>query len=328
MSRVKKPAKATRQDAKPSAGRRVAGAVAGAGATAPVRVPAHAPRLPLAPPHHAVHPRSARAAPIADSSGRAQIASAPACSVPRHDTRGRATQSFRPGGSAWRRCLRFSPSRTPSPGRPRRPSFRLRPREAAKLIAASAIVRPAPVPEVATLIASGADLRPPPPGDVLVAWTERTAHVDKCVAPSSAGKPMREQARGGAEPGGVRAHAGASLPAAQTNDLVVYSDKYRQIAFPMGDVPPLYGVCTDVVVRAYRALGIDLQVLVHKARLGTGDTSIDHRRTNTLAPLLRAQGRVAAGHRFCRGLIGRATSSPITGTAGEPRSRTSPSSPT
>jgi hypothetical protein len=77
---------------------------------------------------------------------------------------------------------------------------------------------------------------------------------------------------------------------AQTNELVVYSDKYRQIAFPMGDVPPLYGVCTDVVVRAYRALGIDLQVLVHKARLGTGDTSIDHRRTNTLRRFFERKG--------------------------------------
>jgi hypothetical protein len=50
----------------------------------------------------------------------------------------------------------------------------------------------------------------------------------------------------------------------------------------MGDVPALYGVCTDVVVRAYRALGIDLQELVHRARIGIGDRSIDHRRTETL----------------------------------------------
>jgi uncharacterized protein YijF (DUF1287 family) len=41
-------------------------------------------------------------------------------------------------------------------------------------------------------------------------------------------------------------------------------------------------VCTDVVVRAYRALGIDLQVLVHKAGAGAGDTNIDHRRVEVL----------------------------------------------
>jgi hypothetical protein len=50
----------------------------------------------------------------------------------------------------------------------------------------------------------------------------------------------------------------------------------------MGDVAPYFGVCTDVVVRAYRALGIDLQVLVHKAGAGAGDTNIDHRRVEVL----------------------------------------------
>ena len=39
---------------------------------------------------------------------------------------------------------------------------------------------------------------------------------------------------------------------------------------------------TDVIIRAYRALGIDLQELVHRARVGSGDASIDHRRTEIL----------------------------------------------
>ena len=77
---------------------------------------------------------------------------------------------------------------------------------------------------------------------------------------------------------------------AQTQDLVIYTDKYRTISFPMGDVPTMYGVCTDMVVRAYRMLGIDLQVLVHKARLGTGDPSIDHRRTKTLRRFFARHG--------------------------------------
>ena len=77
---------------------------------------------------------------------------------------------------------------------------------------------------------------------------------------------------------------------AQTGDLVIYKDGYRQIGFPMGDVPRFYGVCTDVVVRAYRALGIDLQVLVHKARIGTGDPSIDQRRTKTLRRFFERYG--------------------------------------
>ena len=68
----------------------------------------------------------------------------------------------------------------------------------------------------------------------------------------------------------------------QTRDLVIYNDKYRAISYPMGDVQSLYGVCTDVIIRAYRALGIDLQQRVHEAHIGGGDTSIDHRRTETL----------------------------------------------
>ncbi|MCB1504506.1 MAG: DUF1287 domain-containing protein [Hyphomicrobiaceae bacterium] len=68
----------------------------------------------------------------------------------------------------------------------------------------------------------------------------------------------------------------------QLSSFVIYDDAYRSITYPRGDVPPLYGVCTDVVIRAYRALGIDLQVAVQKARVGSGDRNIDHRRTETL----------------------------------------------
>jgi uncharacterized protein YijF (DUF1287 family) len=82
----------------------------------------------------------------------------------------------------------------------------------------------------------------------------------------------------------------AKAARAQTEDLVVYTDAYRQIGFPMGDMPAFYGVCTDVVIRAYRTLGIDLQVLVHEARIGTGDASIDHRRTRTLRRFFERSG--------------------------------------
>ena len=72
----------------------------------------------------------------------------------------------------------------------------------------------------------------------------------------------------------------------QTRDLVIYDARYVRIGYPMGDVPALYGVCTDVVVRAYRTLGIDLQELVYRTRSGTGDTNIDHRRTEVLRRFL------------------------------------------
>ncbi len=74
----------------------------------------------------------------------------------------------------------------------------------------------------------------------------------------------------------------AAAARAQTGEFVIYNDKYRRISFPMGDVSPLFGVCTDVIIRAYRAVGVDLQVLVQRSRIGSGDASIDHRRTETL----------------------------------------------
>jgi hypothetical protein len=43
-----------------------------------------------------------------------------------------------------------------------------------------------------------------------------------------------------------------------------YDGSYRKIGYPLGDVPDHLGVCTDLVIRAYRRLGIDLQVLVHE----------------------------------------------------------------
>ena len=74
----------------------------------------------------------------------------------------------------------------------------------------------------------------------------------------------------------------AAVARRQTSHLVFYNPAYRQIDYPMGDVPRYFGVCTDVVVRAYRALGIDLQVLVHRAGVGSGDSNIDHRRVEVL----------------------------------------------
>ncbi len=81
---------------------------------------------------------------------------------------------------------------------------------------------------------------------------------------------------------------------AQTMQPVRYDPAYRQIAYPGGDVPADTGVCTDVVVRAYRAVGIDLQVRVHEDMakafsayprtwgLSQPDSNIDHRRVPNL----------------------------------------------
>jgi uncharacterized protein YijF (DUF1287 family) len=76
----------------------------------------------------------------------------------------------------------------------------------------------------------------------------------------------------------------------QLRQFVVYDARYTRIAYPGGDVATLHGVCTDVVIRAYRALGIDLQRIVFESRIGIGDTSIDHRRTETVRRFLATHG--------------------------------------
>ncbi len=72
---------------------------------------------------------------------------------------------------------------------------------------------------------------------------------------------------------------------------VIYNPAYVRIAYPGGDVPWYTGVCTDVIIRSYRSLGIDLQVKVHRARVGSGDTNIDHRRVNILRRFFARKGK-------------------------------------
>jgi uncharacterized protein YijF (DUF1287 family) len=86
----------------------------------------------------------------------------------------------------------------------------------------------------------------------------------------------------------------AAAALAQTESFVIYDARYTRIAFPAGDVPSLYGVCTDVIIRAYRALGIDLQAQLQQSRLRGGDTSIDHRRTETLRRFFDVYGERVA----------------------------------
>jgi uncharacterized protein len=51
---------------------------------------------------------------------------------------------------------------------------------------------------------------------------------------------------------------------AQVGVTTIYDPAYVALAFPGGDVPRERGVCTDVIVRAYRdGLGLDLQALVN-----------------------------------------------------------------
>nr|WP_314636330.1 DUF1287 domain-containing protein [uncultured Janthinobacterium sp.] len=83
-----------------------------------------------------------------------------------------------------------------------------------------------------------------------------------------------------------------------------YDPRYERLAYPGGDVPLERGVCTDVVVRAYRQLGQDLQVLVHEDmrkawdvyqrqgrwQMKGPDRNIDHRRVPNLGTYFARHG--------------------------------------
>lgn len=82
----------------------------------------------------------------------------------------------------------------------------------------------------------------------------------------------------------------------RTTHKVVYNGNYFSIPYPNGDIPDSIGVCTDVVIRSYRKLNIDLQKLVHEDMkenfnlypskriwgLKKTDRNIDHRRVPNL----------------------------------------------
>jgi uncharacterized protein YijF (DUF1287 family) len=88
----------------------------------------------------------------------------------------------------------------------------------------------------------------------------------------------------------------------RTKHVVRYEPAYVSLKYPGGDVPADTGVCTDEIIRAYRALGFDLQKLVHedmKANfsaypknwgLKSPDRNIDHRRVPNLQTFFKRRG--------------------------------------
>lgn len=89
-----------------------------------------------------------------------------------------------------------------------------------------------------------------------------------------------------------------------TEEKVIYDPSYFSIAYPNGNVPKDKGVCTDVIIRAYRRLGIDLQKEVHEDMklnfnsypklwgLLHPDKNIDHRRVPNLMVFFDRHGLV------------------------------------
>src|SRR5215469_5149460 len=90
----------------------------------------------------------------------------------------------------------------------------------------------------------------------------------------------------------------------RTHHSVRYDPAYVRLPYPGGDVPADTGVCTDEVIRAYRAVGIDLQKEVHEDMAAnfsaypgnwnrkTPDPNIDHRRVPNLRVFFSRKGEV------------------------------------
>ncbi len=92
----------------------------------------------------------------------------------------------------------------------------------------------------------------------------------------------------------------------QVGKTIIYDPAYARLKYPGGDVPLERGVCTDVVVRALRNVGVDLQVLIHQDMqsafkaypqlwgLKSADSNIDHRRVPNIVTYYQRQGRSLA----------------------------------
>ncbi len=89
----------------------------------------------------------------------------------------------------------------------------------------------------------------------------------------------------------------------QIGKTLFYDSSYRRLDYPGGDIPIERGVCTDVVIRAFRHVDLDLQVRVHQDMrkafskyprrwgLKTTDRNIDHRRVPNLQTFFKRQGK-------------------------------------
>ena len=89
----------------------------------------------------------------------------------------------------------------------------------------------------------------------------------------------------------------------QIGKTLIYDAAYVTLTYPNGDVPIERGVCCDVVIRALRAGGVDLQKLIHEDMaknfsaypklwgLSKTDKNIDHRRVPNMAKFFTRQGK-------------------------------------
>lgn len=133
-----------------------------------------------------------------------------------------------------------------------------------------------------------------PEGPPVAGGSAQVATSSAAATPSSAPKiPELETAK---------ARRLAEAAARQVGRTTGYDGAYVQLDYPDGDVPISTGVCSDVVVRAFRDVGVDLQVRVHedmaehfsaypkKWGLRRPDANIDHRRVPNLQTYFTRRG--------------------------------------
>lgn len=135
--------------------------------------------------------------------------------------------------------------------------------------------------------ASRGEVRPARAGGAQAAAPQAARQTDSRPKPSS-GSPLLDRL--------------SDAAVERTSHEVRYDPAYFVIGYPGGDVPAEVGVCTDEVIRSYRAVGVDLQQLVHedmkanfalyprKWGLKKTDTNIDHRRVPNLMVYFERQG--------------------------------------
>ncbi len=122
---------------------------------------------------------------------------------------------------------------------------------------------------------------------------KRNASVQRLVSPTAQ-----------APDSAARAQTVIDAAMSQIGRTTVYDPAYVTLAYPGGDVPMVRGVCTDVVIRAYRAIGVDLQVSIYQdmrrafsAYPSSGrsvpDRNIDHRRVKNMLVFFARAGAAA-----------------------------------
>jgi uncharacterized protein YijF (DUF1287 family) len=94
----------------------------------------------------------------------------------------------------------------------------------------------------------------------------------------------------------------------QVGVTTIYDAQYTRLDYPGGDLPVERGACTDVIVRAFRAIGVDLQARVHEDMvknfsvypkdwgLHAPDANIDHRRVQNLTKYFDRMGKQVNGN--------------------------------